>query len=212
MNLIDWLADHIEAIDINEIFEESEEVGWFWINRTVFSDIFFNLGFEVDSSENEADIFGELDDNKVLDILEKAFKEIGYISMNQYLFSNWDKDFKATEDMVTLVFAKKELYRKISIHFQNRFGWFLKALALDTYYKINSEFSGVVECYKELYRDNYRIIEDILSNKEYQYLSGRWKYMTNDAVLLFYKGNKFMNSWTEQSAESFYHEITMELE
>ncbi len=212
MSLIDWLTDHIQMIDIDDIFEEPEEAGWFWINRTVFSDIFFNLGFEVKSSQNEKEIFEELDENEMFDILKKTFKKLGYISMNQFLFSNWDKDFKPTQDMTTLVFVKIELYRKISIYFQNNFGWFLKATALDTYYKINSEFSNVAECYEELYRDNYRIIEEILSNKQHEYFSGKWKYIKKDGVLLFYKGNKFMNSWTEQSAESFYHEMIMEID
>ncbi len=209
MDAINWLYDHIESLDINEIFETSEEFGWIWVNRTVFSDIFYSLGFEVEEDENEAAIFEALDENEVFDILEKTFKKSGYVRVNQFLFSNWDLNFKPTRDMGTIIFIKKEFHQKISIYCQNKFGWFLKAISLDTYFKVNSEFPSITECYEELYEGNYRIVEDILSYKNYQYMSGKWEYVPSDGILLFYKGSKFMNSWTEQEAESFYNEVTL---
>ncbi|NLK73340.1 MAG: hypothetical protein GX285_10010 [Clostridiales bacterium] len=207
MDALKWLKENIKELDIKEIFDISDETEWIWVNKTVFADIFYSLGFEPENEE-EDEGFQELDEEVVFSILEDVLKEYDYIRISQHLFSSWEKNFKPTKDMITVVFVKKSLYRRMSIECQNNYGWFLKAIAADTYFKVNQEFSGLPACYEELYKDNYRIIEDILSLQDYKYISGHWQYIPKDKVLLFYKGSKFMSSWTKQEAETFYEEMS----
>lgn len=205
MDALSWLTQNIKNLNVAEVFNTSEDAEWIWVNKLVFADILYGLGFE--SEEDEADMAPEdFDEESVFELLQEALKP-EYIKMNQFLFSTWEKNFKPTKDMRTIIFVKKKLYRKISIDCQRSYGWFLKAMAVDTYYKINSEYNNLRECYEEVYEDNYRIIEELLSLKKYLNVSAYWQYEIKENALYFYKKNKIMNRWTEQEAESLYNEL-----
>lgn len=205
MEALNWLKENMQDFSIEDIFNTEKDSDWIWVNKTIFSDLLYGLGYYLDNEEEE--ILEQLGEEEVYALLEETLKP-RYIRVNQFLFSTWEKEFKPTKDINTIIFVKKEIYQRMSIYCQNTYGWFLKAIAIDTYYKINSEFESLKECYEELYCDNYRIIEDILSTDNYQYLSGYWQYVSKENMLHFIKNEKFMNSWTEQQAESFYQEIS----
>lgn len=209
MDVIKILNDNEDNFNISEIFNTDNEPDWVWVNRLIFIDILYNLGFTTDDELQEVNGLEDYNEEEIFSILEKIFKKHSYLRVDQNLFSVWEKDYKPTRDIETIIFVKNELYKKISIYCQNTYGWFLKAMAIDTYYKISSEFGSVKECYEELYEDNYRIIEDILCLNNYKYVLGCWEYVPKDGVLLFFKDEKFMNSWTEQEAESFYNELCL---
>ncbi|MCG8484668.1 MAG: hypothetical protein MJA31_15250, partial [Clostridia bacterium] len=206
MDCLELLRDNMDSFDIGEIFNTDSNPDWVWVNKLVFSDIIYGI---CESEEIEDSDIKNINEQDMFKILEEIFDQYHYAKINQHLFASWEKEYKPTKDIETVIFVKDKIYRKICIDSQNRFGWFLKAIAVDTYYKINSEFSSLVSCYKEMYEDNYRIIEDILSLFNYQYVSGNWEYVPKDNVLLFTKDNQLMNIWTEEEANSFYNEIAL---
>lgn len=206
MNFADLLMDNVDTFDIGEVFNTEPNPDWVWVNQMVFSDIIYGIS---ENEEIEDFEIKDIDEQEMFNALEKVLEKYQYIRINQNLFATWEREYKPTKDIETIIFVRDDIYRKICIDNQNRFGWFLRAMAVDTYYKINSEFNNLIHCYEEMYEDNYRIIEDILSLSHYYYVTGKWEYVPKDNVLLFTKDNQLMNIWSEQEANSFYNEISL---
>lgn len=203
MNLLELLKNNMDTLNISEIFNTEQNPDWVWVNQLVFQDIFYGLN---ESEEIEEFILEDVNEQEIFKVLEEIFSQYQYIRINQHLFSTWEKEYKPTKDIETIIFVKDNIYRKICIDNFNKYKWFLKAIAIDTFYKINSAFNNLNDCYKDMYEDNYRIVEDILSLQNYQYVSGNWEYVSKDNVLLFTKNNKLVNIWTEEEANCQYNQ------
>jgi len=192
-----------KILDIDD-FEETE---WIWVNKGIYKDIMFNLQMDhvYDEVQIEEFIDGVLD-REMLDKLIKPFRSQGYLPMNQFQFAMAEKGFKPTKEIETVVFVKEKLYRKLMIRLMKDFSWILKAMALDTYFKMGSQYRSLMETYRELYEENGRIIDAVLSNEEHRYLTGRWKFERKTKELLFFKQDELYHSWGEGEAEARFQE------
>ncbi len=194
-----------EILDV----EDLNNMDWIWINRSIFQDIFLNLKIEEIIGEEKLEKFiSEIEDTEVINCLQKVFKNRGYVSINQFMFSMAETGFKPTKDIKTTIFIKEKSYRKLIIKLTNEFDWMLKAMAVDTFLKMSTQFKNTEEGYKELYEENSMIIEALLSNEEHTYLTGRWKFERKTKELLFLKGEEIYQSWAEGEAETRFREAT----
>ena len=144
----------------------------------------------------------------MINSVDKPFKSKGYLPMNQILFSMAEKGFNPTKDIETTIFVKEKLYKKITIKLTNEFSWMLKAMAVDTFFKMGTQFQNLTELYNELFEDNTRIIETILSGEEHTYLTGRWKFERKTKELLFLKSEEIYQRWGEGEAEARFREAS----
>lgn len=196
----------IKTSTLEKLFndEHISNIDWIWVNKETFKDILYNLELGIDDDDIQKEIDG-IEDKEIFNILNPIFENNGFIKVNQYLFSIWEEGYKPTDDIETIVYVKNKLYRQISIDIQIKYNWILKAIAVDTYLKIVDNYENFKECYKDLYEDNYRIIEDLLSRKKYLYLLASWEFRNN--IVYFYKQNKLINTWREKEIESYFDEL-----
>jgi len=194
-----------QILDINDL----NDVEWIWVNQGIFLDLLLNLKIDESLGESAIDKFiRSVTDNEVINSLDKPFRSMGYLPMNQFLFSMAEKGFNPTKDIETTIFVKEKLYKKLTIKLTNEFSWILKAMAIDTFFKMGTQFKSLTELYTELFEDNSRIIETVLSNQEHTYLTGRWKFERKTKELLFLKSEEIFQSWGEGEAEARFREAS----
>lgn len=194
-----------QILDINEL----DSMDWIWINRGIFRDILLNLSIDETFGEDILESFHDtVDDKELIDSLKKPFSSKGYIPVHQFLFSMYETGFKPTKDIETVIFIQEKSYKKMIIKLTNEFNWMLKAMAIDTFLKMGTNYSSIGDAYEDLYEGNSRIIEILLSKGEHTYLTGRWKLEKKTKELLFFKEDEIYQRWGEGEAESRFKEAT----
>ncbi|QEK12805.1 hypothetical protein FQB35_10975 [Crassaminicella thermophila] len=204
------ILERISKASLNKILDidNFKDIDWIWVNREIFRDILYNLDLDREFEEEELEKFlKDIEDEVMIKELLGPFKKEGYLSLDQNLFANLEKGYKPTLDIDTIIFVKEKYYRKLFIKQINGYNWVLKAMAIDTYLRMGLEYNSLKETYEELYNENTRIIEDLLSTNEYAFLNGVWKFEKKTKELYFYKSGEFYNSWTEGEVNSRFEEL-----
>ena len=201
------ILEAISTATLEQILDTDhlDKLEWTWVNQEIFIDIVYNLNLNMDDDQLTK-ILKDTSNEEIFEALIKTFKKQGYMVMNQYLFSLGEKGFKPTKDIVTLIFVKEVLHRKLLIKLMNEYSWILKAMALDTFFKMGTDYSSLKETYRDLYEDNGRIIEAVLSDQEHKFLTGSWLLERKTTELKFYKGKEQYQSWGEGEATSRFEE------
>jgi len=201
------IIEAISSASLEQILDTNnlDKLECTWVNQEIFSDIIYNLKLNVDDDQLDK-VLKDISTREVFDALIKSFRKQNYMVMNQHLFSFAEKGFKPTKDIETLIFVKEDLYRKLLIKLMNEYSWILKAMALDTFFKMGTDYSSLKETYRDLYEDNSRIIETLLSNEEHRFLTGYWILERKTKELKFYKAEEFYQSWGEGEANSRFEE------
>ncbi|QZY53831.1 hypothetical protein [Crassaminicella profunda] len=205
-----FILEKIAHASLQEIFDINsfKDIDWIWVNEEIFRDIIYNLDLDKELDEEILDsILENLKNAEMINVLIKPFEKEGYIPIDQHLFANLEKEYKVTEDIETIIFIKEKYYTKLFIKGLNHYRWMLKAMAIDTYLKMGLEYKSLKETYKELYDENTRIIEDVLSKGEYEFSTGVWKFIQKTKELYFYKMGKFFNSWSEGEVDAKFEEM-----
>lgn len=188
--------------------DDFKDIDWIWVNREIFRDILYNLGFDKEFEEKDLEKFlYEIEDKEMIHVLIPIFNKKGYMCIDQQTFSNLEKEYKPTNDIKTTIFVKEKYYRKLSIKQINNYNWILKAMAIDTYFRMGLDYKNLKETYEELYMENTRILEDVLSLGEYNFLTGVWRFIKKTKELYFYKSGEFYNSWSEGEVHSKFEEF-----
>jgi len=217
MNLTQLLKSNIDKLNIERVFDLSEN--WIWFNKSLFSDILYALNEKLDfieedenGEEGDPDAYlADIDEGEIFDLVEEELKEYDYIRINQNLFSTFCQDYKVTKDIETILFVKKSYYIKMSIWLHKEFDWLLKAMAIDTYKKSSHNFKEFKACYEELFAENYRIIEEVLSGRSYLFEENIWTYIHKTGSLEFEKAGQIARIWTKGEAESYYKNLLLTL-
>ncbi|MDF2547769.1 MAG: hypothetical protein K0R93_2667 [Anaerosolibacter sp.] len=184
-----------------------EDHEWVWINRDIFLNICYNIGLDVEMTETEIeDALRQTEDYEIIEILTEAFRKREYIPIDQFQFSRLETGYKPTTDIETAIFVKENYYRKLFIRLSKAFDWMLKAMALDTYFRMGLDYKSLKEVYEDLYEGNIRILEDVFRKGEHTYLAGTWKHERKTDELYFYKSGEFFCSWAEGAVNSKFEE------
>jgi hypothetical protein len=205
-----FILEKIAKASLKEIFDSNsfEDIDWIWINEEIFRDILYNLDVDEEVEEEIIDNFlGNIKNEEMVHVLLKSFEEEGYILIDQHLFANLEKEYKVTEDIDTFIFIKEKYYTKLFIKGINHYRWMLKAMAIDTYLKMGLDYKSLKETYEELYDENTRIVEEVLTTGEYRFSTGIWKFIKKTKELYFYKMGKFFNSWSEGEVDAKFEEM-----
>jgi hypothetical protein len=209
-DLKNFILEKIAHASLKEIFDINsfKDMNWIWTNEEIFRDILYNLDLDKELDEEIIDNFlGNIKNEEMIDVLLKPFEEEGYMLIDQYLFANLEKEYKVTKDIDTFIFIKEKYYTKLFIRGINHYRWMLKAMAIDTYLKMGLDYKSLKETYEELYDENTRIIEEILTKGEYRFSTGVWKFIKETKELYFYKIGKFFNSWSEGEVAAKFEEM-----
>lgn len=184
--------------------EDLNEVQWIWFNYDTLKDVFINVSL-YDEREIEIEEFIKNNNfNEMESYFDDIFKYNGFEKMDQNLFASLVEGFKVTKDIETIIYVNKGYYRKLYIKIMLEYNWMLKAMAIDTYKSIFRDYKTIKSTYEELFEDNSRILEEILSSGEYEFMSGRWKIDRKTNMLKFFKGKKFYNSWGKGEVNSVF--------
>ncbi|QXM05472.1 hypothetical protein [Crassaminicella indica] len=206
-----YILEKISNTLLSKIFHIAsfEAVDWIWVNKEIFKDLLYNLDLDKEFDEKILDSFLEaVDDKEIINALINPFQKEGYTPINQWLFANFEKGYKITEDIETIIFVKEKYYRKLLIRAMHQYSWILKAMAIDTY-KMRIDDKSLKEIYEELYDENTRIVEEILSKGQYEFLIGVWKFIQDTKELYFYKAGKFFNSWSQGEVDAKFEELIL---
>lgn len=196
-----------EVLDITDV----HNLDWFWINRDIFEDILKNIP-SVDYYEREDEInnfLKSIKDEEFIKPLREEIEKRGFIESDQGFFGKLDKDYRVMEDIETWIFIKESYYNKLWIKKFNELEWVLKAMAINTYQRLDFPYSSLLETYRELFESNSRIIEDILVKGEYVLEGGKWILNEKIGSLTFYKNNKTFNEWGEGEVEFKFDELQL---
>ena len=194
-----------KMLDIDDL----EMMDWIWINRDILQDIFMNLSLDEEYEEIEfKQIMEKIDFEDIKKIFNGLLQSKDYILINQFLFARLERGYKPTTDIETTIFIKKEYYKKLYVKCMRTYEWMLKAMAIDTYMRLGTDYDSLKEVYEELYADNSRIIEEVLSEGEARFLTGTWKFDREQNILCFYKAKKKYHVWSCEEANSAYDERT----
>lgn len=192
-----------KILDIDRL----EDHEWVWINRDIFLNICYNIGLDAEMTETEIeDALRQTEDYEIIEILTEAFRKRDYIPIDQFQFSRLETGYKPTTDIETAIFVKEKYYRKLFIRLSKAFDWMLKAMALDTYFRMGLDYKSLKEVYEDLYEGNMRILEDVFRKGEHTYLVGTWKHVRKTDELYFYKSDEFFCSWAEGAVSSKFEE------
>ncbi|MFZ5969149.1 MAG: hypothetical protein ACOYVK_18490 [Bacillota bacterium] len=205
------ILDKIAAASLEELMDidHIDSVDWIWVNRELYRDFFYNLQLdqEIDDDVIEA-VLSEINDDEMYSALKQPFQQKGFVSVSQILFASFDKGYKPTKDIKTFIFVKGRYYRKlITVHFRE-LEWILKAMAIDTMIKMGTDYKSVKEAYQDLYEENTRILEDLLTNGSYEYLTAKWEYDAKSNQLYFYRSGEMFHEWNQNATLSRYAEYT----
>ncbi|AOT69089.1 hypothetical protein [Geosporobacter ferrireducens] len=187
--------------------EDFTTLDWVWVNRELLPDIVLNLKLDEVIGEEALEKLQQVNDEEVFKVLEEPFRQKGYLPMHQLIFANLEEGYKPTEDIQTIIFIKAKKYKQLSIILSKQYEWVLKSMAMDTYFRMGLEYDSLQETYEDLYEGNGRMIEQLLSEGEVSYLTGRWQYIRKTNELYFYKVNEYHNRWTEGEALSKFREL-----
>ncbi|WP_053956462.1 hypothetical protein [Inediibacterium massiliense] len=204
------ILDHISKSSLQDILDlkDLKDAEWIWINEEIFGDILYNLKLDHIYDEKIIDQFlCEITLEEMIKGLVPVFERKEYVLVNQYFFSEIEKGYKPTEDINTYIFVKNKYYTKMLIKGMQYYHWILEAMAIDTYKKMGTDYKTLQETYEELYHENMRIIEEILSFGKYTFLSARWEFIRDTQELYFYKMNEFYHSWSKEEVMSIFSEI-----
>lgn len=203
LSILTQEEDLEKILDIDRL----EDHEWVWINRDIFLNMCYNMGLDAEMTEIEIeDGLRQISDHEIIEILAATFRKRHYIPIDQFQFSRLELGYKPTTDIETAIFVKESYYRKLFIRLSKDFDWMLKAMALDTYFRMGLDYKSLKEVYGELYEGNMRIIEEVFQNGEYSYLAGKWKHVRKTDELYFYKSNEFFCSWAEGAVGSKFEE------
>ncbi|MBF8982576.1 hypothetical protein IZY60_03395 [Lutibacter sp. B2] len=192
-----------KMLDIDDL----ETLDWIWINRELLQDILMNLSLDEEYEETEfKQIMENIDFEDIKNIFNRLLQSKDYICINQFLFASLESGYKPTTDIETTIFIKKEYYKKLYVKCIRTYEWILKAMAIDTYMRLGTDYDSLKEVYEELYADNSRIIEEVLSEGESRFLTGIWKFNKEQNMLYFYKLKKKYHGWSYEEANSMYDE------
>ncbi len=210
MKTIDIIKNNIAKINIIEAFNAENEPDWMWVNKYVINDVLYSFDLDEDEDEElyeEEEELSEAEEKEILEVIGSQLVKMGYVAIDQEYFAFWEEGYKATEDIETVIYAKEKICNKMSIDMHNKFQWVLQSLAIDTYYKIETNYENLEECFKDMYEDNDSIIERLLKLEPVTFSAGRWEIRKKDQLLIFYKEDQFMNSWTEAETMTKYEEL-----
>ena len=203
------ILDSIKGASLEAILdiEDFEALDWVWINRELFPDIVFNLKLDEAMGEGALEQLLEIKDEEIFKVLEEPFRQKGYLPMHQLIFANLEKGYRPTEDIQTVIFVKEKKHKQLSIALAKEYEWVLKSMAMDTYFRMGLNYTCLKESYEDLYEGNSRLIEQLLSEGEVSYLTGKWQYIRKTNELYFYKTDEYHSSWTEGEALSKFREL-----
>ena len=210
MKTAEIIKGNIDKLNILEAFNAETEPEWVYVNKYVINDVLYSLDVEFEEDEEDEEFEEELsleEESQIINTIGARLEACGYMKTGQDYFSFWEVGYKPTEDIETIIYMKTKTYNKMCIDMHNKYGWMLKALAIDTFYKIETSYKNLDECYQDLYEENYSIIEKMLSTEDFIYSSGLWNIWKKDKLLRFYKENQFTNSWTYEETISKYEEL-----
>jgi hypothetical protein len=196
-----------EVLDITDV----HNLDWFWINRDIFEDILKNIpDFDYYAMEDEVNVFlNRIKDEEFIKPLREGIERRGFIEIAQEFFAKIDKDYRVIKDIETWIFIKDSYYNKLWIKRFNELEWVLKAMAINTYQRLDFPYSSLLETYRELFESNNRIIEDILLRGEYVLEGGKWILNEKMGILTFYKNNKAFYEWGEGEVEFKFDELQL---
>ncbi len=203
------ILESIRAASLETILdiENFEAFDWIWVNRELFPDIVLNLKLDEVMGEGALDQIYQIKDEEIFTVLEEPFQKKGFLPMHQLIFANLEEGYKPTEDIPTVIFIKEKKYKQLSIALAKQYEWVLKSMAMDTYFRMGLDYTSLQETYQDLYEENSRMIEQLLSTGEVSYLTGKWKYIRKTNELYFYRANEYHSSWTEGESQSNFREL-----
>ncbi|MCT4595659.1 MAG: hypothetical protein N4A57_15530 [Anaeromicrobium sp.] len=203
---MDRILDILKNHSLEEMFytENMEEFQWIWFNEETIKDIFINLSLYDEMEEEINKYIGEKNFKEIEEFFTALFKKKGFEIMEQNLFASLEEGYKTTTDIDTVIYLNDKYYKKLHIKCMKEYGWILMAMAIDTYKNLASHYENKENVYEEMYEDNSRILEEVLSVGEYNHMIGTWKIDRECGLLRFYKGKKFYNSWSKEEVEAIF--------
>lgn len=203
------ILESIKRASLEDILdiEDFTTLDWIWVNRELFSDIILNLKLDKTIGEAALEQLLQVEDEEIFTTLEEPFRQKGYLPMHQLIFATLEEGYKPTEDIQTVIFIKAKKYKQLSIILARQYEWVLKAMAMDVYFRMGLDYHSLQETYEDLFEGNSRMIEQLLSEGEVSYLTGKWEYIRKTKELYFYKMNEYYNGWTEGETLSKFREL-----
>lgn len=205
------IKNSLEKATLEEILDRKDihSLDWFWINRDIFQDILKNIP-NFDYYEQEETIkkyLNSIKDEEFIHLLRFEIERRGFIEISQSLFRKLDENYRMVEDIKTWIFVGENYYNKLWIKKYNELEWVLKAMAINTYQRLDYPYDSLEETYRELFENNTRMIEEIVNTGEYTLETGKWVFDREENTLAFYKNKKIFYEWGEGEVESRFHEL-----
>ncbi|KAB3534456.1 hypothetical protein F8154_08550 [Alkaliphilus pronyensis] len=202
------LIDLIDKNSVEELFDTStNEINWIWLNEEIFTDIINNASKAQDYSNDYSSLtLDNINKNAFIELIRKKFKAIGWIEVNQILFTEIEESFIPTTDIETFVFVSRGYFITRMNRLTDELEWVYKAMAIDTYQQLLPE-EELEAIYNEYFYNNYMLLEDLIVKGEYKLHQGKWQYNKKNKTLIFYKNNKQRKQWAEGSTISIYNEL-----
>ena len=205
------IKDRLKKATLEDILDRRDihSMDWFWINRDIFQDILKNIP-NFDYYEQEETIkkyLNSIKDEEFIHLLRFEIERRGFIEISQSLFGKLDENYRVIEDIRTWIFVGENYYNKLWIRKYNELEWVLKAMAINTYQRLDYPYDSLEETYRELFENNTRIIEEITSTSEYALESGKWIFNEKEETLTFYKNKKIFYEWGKGEVESRFEEL-----
>ncbi|SCY03331.1 hypothetical protein [Alkaliphilus peptidifermentans] len=206
--MMNELIKLIEGYSIEDLLLiDMESINWVWINEEIFSDIINNISELNDYQESDLEtLVSSIDKNRFINSIRNKMKQKGWLEVNQFFFTEIDKEFIPTTDIETYVFVNRKYFISRMNKITSEMEWVFKAMAIDTFQHLLSEES-LTKIYDEYFSNNYMLIEDLLVKEEYCLNQGKWHYYKNNGTLVFYKNSKKHRQWSEGSTISTYNEL-----
>ncbi len=205
------IKDRLKKATLEDILDRRDihSMDWFWVNRDIFEDILKNIP-NLDYYEQEEEIkkyLNSIKDEEFIHLLRPEIEKRGFIEMSQSLFGKLDENYRVIEDIRTWIFVGENYYNKLWIRKYNELEWVLKAMAINTYQRLDYPYDSLEETYRELFENNTRMIEEIVNTGEYTLETGKWVFDREENTLAFYKNKKIFYEWGEGEVESRFHEL-----
>ncbi|RBP35928.1 hypothetical protein [Garciella nitratireducens] len=213
LNIENIIKEKLQQATLEEILDRKDihSLDWFWVNRDIFEDILKNIP-KFDYYEQEEEIkkyLNSIKDEEFIDFLRYEIETRGFIEISQNLFAKLDKEYRIMEDIQTWIFIHENYYNKLWIQKYNELEWVLKAMAINTYQRLDYPYDSLEETYQELFENNIRIIEEITDKGKYVLESGKWILNEKEGTLRFYKNGKIFYEWGKGEVESRFEELQL---
>lgn len=213
LNIENIIKEKLQQATLEEILDRKDihSLDWFWINRDIFEDILKNIP-KFDYYEQEEEIkkyLNSIEDEKFIDFLRPEIETRGFIEISQNLFAKLDKEYRIMEDIETWIFIHENYYNKLWIQKYNELEWVLKAMAINTYQRLDYPYGSLEQTYQELFENNIRIIEEITDKGKYVLERGKWILNEKEGTLRFYKNEKIFYEWGKGEVEFRFEELQL---